>query len=353
MDCLFSVSTLQQLSRKAPLSAHKLQPFVYFFLASLCTGFHALMLVYQLTSLNVAINSFDQSLLTLLVSNQFVEIKGSVFKKFEKDNLFQITCADIVERFQLSLMLLVIAFRIMVELSGTEFDGSILPKSFGWVHTSNMTWTIIFPVTTVLASEVFVDWLKHAFITKFNHIRPSVYERYIDILCRDLSVGSVWNRSSRKSTIVDQAPFVTRRLGLAALPLAIVAVLVSSQALEGALKSGENHHLEWSFSSVLQWSFLLVMVWFCLIFLKVILGIQLVLFATRRSQKMREREVLDSMNDYGRPPVGESLDERNRLNAIKQILSQKSDNVPNQKDGRKTRLRLEEVTRFTMTKKIW
>jgi hypothetical protein len=51
------------------------------------------MLVYQLTSLNVAINSFDQSLLTLLVSNQFVEIKGSVFKKFEKDNLFQITCA--------------------------------------------------------------------------------------------------------------------------------------------------------------------------------------------------------------------------------------------------------------------
>jgi hypothetical protein len=49
-----------------------------------------------------------------------------------------------------------------------------------------------------------------------------------------------------------------------------------------------------------------------LIFLKVILGIQLVLFATRRSQRMKEREVLDSMNDYGRPPVGESIDERVR-----------------------------------------
>lgn len=54
---------------------------------------HTLVLVYQLISLNVAINSFDHALLTLLVSNQFVEIKGSVFKKFEKDNLFQITCA--------------------------------------------------------------------------------------------------------------------------------------------------------------------------------------------------------------------------------------------------------------------
>lgn len=54
---------------------------------------HALVMVYQLISLNVAINSYDHALLTLLMSNQFVEIKGSVFKKFEKDSLFQITCA--------------------------------------------------------------------------------------------------------------------------------------------------------------------------------------------------------------------------------------------------------------------
>ena len=58
-----------------------------------CLVAHSLVMVYQLISLNVAINSYDHALLTLLVSNQFVEIKGSVFKKFEKDNLFQITCA--------------------------------------------------------------------------------------------------------------------------------------------------------------------------------------------------------------------------------------------------------------------
>jgi hypothetical protein len=54
---------------------------------------HALVLFHQAVTLNVAINSDSTSLLTLLVSNQFVELKGSVFKKFEKENLFQIACA--------------------------------------------------------------------------------------------------------------------------------------------------------------------------------------------------------------------------------------------------------------------
>jgi hypothetical protein len=102
-------------------------------------------MIYQLLSLNVAVNSYDHALLSLLVSNQFVEIKGSVFKKFEKDNLFQITCADIVERFTLSLMLLIVAFRNLIELSGSEFDftgGFVLPMSFGWFMGNNVLWTI-------------------------------------------------------------------------------------------------------------------------------------------------------------------------------------------------------------------
>lgn len=54
---------------------------------------HSVVLFYQLITLNVAVNSYSNALLTLLLSNQFVEIKGSVFKKFEKENLFQLTCA--------------------------------------------------------------------------------------------------------------------------------------------------------------------------------------------------------------------------------------------------------------------
>ncbi len=66
------------------------------FIADLLVVAHALVMIYQMISLNVAVNSYDNALLTLLVSNQFVEIKGSVFKKFEKDNLFQITCAGML-----------------------------------------------------------------------------------------------------------------------------------------------------------------------------------------------------------------------------------------------------------------
>jgi hypothetical protein len=38
----------------------------------------------------VAINSSNKALLTIMMSNNFVELKGSVFKKFDKNNLFQV-----------------------------------------------------------------------------------------------------------------------------------------------------------------------------------------------------------------------------------------------------------------------
>ena len=85
------------------------------------------------------------------------------------------------------------------------------------------------PVLTIMLSETLVDWLKHAFITKFNHIRPSVYERYKDVLCRDLASGS--RLSARKHSYVDQSPVVARRLGFSSLPLAVVTILIGTQAV--------------------------------------------------------------------------------------------------------------------------
>jgi hypothetical protein len=52
---------------------------------------------------------------------------------------------DIVERFSLALMLLLVAFRNLIELSGGEFDfseGVVLPTSFGWFRGNNVLWTI-------------------------------------------------------------------------------------------------------------------------------------------------------------------------------------------------------------------
>ena len=51
---------------------------------------HSLLNFVRMVALNVACNSSINSLLTLLISNNFVELKSSVFKKFEPENLFQV-----------------------------------------------------------------------------------------------------------------------------------------------------------------------------------------------------------------------------------------------------------------------
>ena len=48
--------------------------------------------MFQATTLNVAFNSHNEALLAIMMSNNFVELKGSVFKKFAKANLFQMAC---------------------------------------------------------------------------------------------------------------------------------------------------------------------------------------------------------------------------------------------------------------------
>ena len=57
----------------------------------------------------VTINSNESFLYLLLIKNNFTELKTSVFKKVEEQNLFQITCADVVERFKLLLFCILVA----------------------------------------------------------------------------------------------------------------------------------------------------------------------------------------------------------------------------------------------------
>lgn len=198
LECLFAKDTLEP----RPNGRSKIwRPVWLFVLALIYNLIHATSLFYQVITLNVAVNSYSNALLTLLMSNQFVEIKSTVFKKFEKENLFQLTCADVVERFQLWLMLTIIAFRNIIEtggfdlglraVSGTESalppplksSSSILPKSFtvlpDWVGQ------VMGPFLLVLGSEMLVDWIKHAYITKFNNTKPAIYGRFLDILAKD------------------------------------------------------------------------------------------------------------------------------------------------------------------------
>ncbi|CAF3613855.1 unnamed protein product [Fusarium graminearum] len=231
LECLFSTETL---SRNASGRSKVLLPLGMFMLALAYCCLHSIALYYQVITLNVAVNSYSNALLTLLLSNQFVEIKSTVFKRFEKDNLFQLTCADIVERFQLWIMLLIIGMRNVVEVGGlsvpgagseTSFDDSsvplhnpsILPHSFTVLPSWLMSGEVLSPFLIVIGSEMLVDSIKHAYVTKFNNIKPAFYSRILDILCKDYYTNAF------------MTPSLTKRLGLAVIPLSCLFIRASIQ----------------------------------------------------------------------------------------------------------------------------
>ncbi|KAJ9479545.1 Endoplasmic reticulum membrane protein 65 [Pseudozyma hubeiensis] len=360
LDSLFSRSTLaRRKNGKQPY----LRPIGFFCLGLCYVLAHTLVLFYQLVTLNVAINSYDNALLTLLLSNQFVEIKSSVFKKFEKENVFQMTCADIVERFQLTLMLSAIGLRNLIELSGGSLEpsSSPLPASFTVFPSLSLLETVLTPVCIVLASECIVDWLKHAFITKFNHIRPAVYGRFMDVLCRDLVVGGPSTKeNSRKHTFVDQSPIISRRLGFAALPLACLLVRLILQII-GMI--GDTSHIDECIAPVnprisetgwigvvarklgasdinndwvraldlfvrgSAWALTLVIAWAFLVAIKLLLGTNLVSFASHRYATMHERENEENLNARDRAPIGTSKDERSYDKSLGRFIDKPDDDA--------------------------
>ncbi|KAK3291118.1 eukaryotic membrane protein family-domain-containing protein [Chaetomium fimeti] len=229
-ECLFSTETL---SRNSSGRSKVMLPLGMFLLALVYNILHSVILFYQVIALNVAVNSYSNALLTLLLSNQFVEIKSAVFKRFEKDNTFQLACADIVERFQLWIMLIIIGMRNVVEVGGLSVPGagsedsgpssiplhtsSILPASFTILPTWLWSGEVLSPFIVVIGSEMIVDWIKHAYINKFNNIKPTFYARILDILCKDYYTNAF------------VTPSLTRRLGLPLLPLSCLFIRASVQ----------------------------------------------------------------------------------------------------------------------------
>ncbi|SCV03992.1 LAMI_0H12574g1_1 [Lachancea mirantina] len=161
-----------------------IEPFLLQFFALLYLLCHGSVLIYETIALNVAVNAYSNSLWTLLLSMQFAEIKSSVFKRIDKEGLFQIAIADVVERFQMFILLLIIAIRNLVA-SGSTFN-TLVPDSWTFHTTSSLVVGILCgPTVVVIGSEILVDWIKHAYITKFNRIRPQIYDNYLSILSAD------------------------------------------------------------------------------------------------------------------------------------------------------------------------
>ncbi|CAL1612923.1 unnamed protein product [Knipowitschia caucasica] len=210
LDALYWTATEPKARKRDNIGVipHFLMAVVYVFL-------HAILIMVHASTLNVAFNSHNKSLLTIMMSNNFVEIKSNVFKKFGKNNLFQISNSDIKERFTSYILLLIVVLRNLEQMS--------------W--NMGHLWKLIPTVVIVVVSEVAVDIVKHAFITKFNNIRAEVYSEYRASLAFDLL------SSRQKNAHRDYSDSVARRMGFIPLPSAVllIRVVLTSVKVQGAL----------------------------------------------------------------------------------------------------------------------
>ncbi|KAH8381424.1 hypothetical protein KR093_004519 [Drosophila rubida] len=197
IDALFWTATEPKHSKREHFGVltHVLFTLIYVFL-------HSGLIMFQATCLNVAVNSNNKGLLTIMISNNFVELKGSVFKKFDKNNLFQLTCSDVRERFHLSVLLFIVVIQTM--------------KEFDWSITQ---FCVMLPdCIAVLFTEILIDWVKHAFITRFNELPESIYREYTTSLAYDMT------QTRQKHAFSDHSDLVARRMGFIPFPLAVVLI---------------------------------------------------------------------------------------------------------------------------------
>lgn len=214
---------------------------------------HSYILVYQIISLNVAINSYSNALLTLILSNQFAELKSSIFKKFDREGLFQIAIADLSERFQLLFFLMVISIRNFLQLYSPGTTASVTsqflefylkPKS--WISFGALNWLSPFvsswinllagPMFIVIGSELLVDLVKHYYILKFNKIKPEMFAKFLRILSID-HLNNIHSEHSLDDIVL------SRRIGLPMFAMLIVLIKMTAVPFVTKIAATNGTHM--------------------------------------------------------------------------------------------------------------
>ncbi|CAF0897792.1 unnamed protein product [Rotaria sp. Silwood1] len=170
---------------------------------------HAILVLLQAITLNVAFNSQNKMLLIIMLTNNFIELKHSVFKKFDRNNLFQLSCSDCRERFHYVILLFVVCVRNL--------------DQFNW--DMSQFWPLIDFIVVVFVVEFFVDWVKHGFILKFNELSSEVYREYTLSLAHDMV------KTKQDIALSDYTDLLSRRLGFIPLPFACLVFGVLFQTI--------------------------------------------------------------------------------------------------------------------------
>ncbi|TRY51818.1 Tapt1 family [Cryptosporidium tyzzeri] len=151
--------------------------FSKYFLVIIYLIIHCTIHMIRGLALNISLNSSEYTMFLIVITNNFAEIKSTVFKTYHSISLFTVSCSDTIERFQLL------------------YDGCILfirMYSNARLYTDSIFSSVITWVVSVYLVEIIVDWFKHSFLVKFNKINSNCYFSYLDTLIGDilLSRGS-------------------------------------------------------------------------------------------------------------------------------------------------------------------
>jgi hypothetical protein len=169
---------------------------------------HAYMHFWRVMIISVAILTND--IMIVLVTNNFNELKGSVFKKAEPRSVYPIVSSDIVERLYLFLDIGLVLFRM-----ATSPQRSKMPFSEVFIWAGVM-----------VGLEVVTDWLKFLCISKFNQVDNSTFLHYNRIHKDD--VLNCRNSESNPIPPLVQKGFVAashqpvRRMNFMPTPLAVL-----------------------------------------------------------------------------------------------------------------------------------
>jgi len=171
---------------------------------------HALVLLTLAITLNVAVNSHNNALLALLISSNFAEVKGYVFKRMDAAKVGQLACQDAVERVHLAACLAFVAAQ------------AVEPRGRGAAQGLPPPLRAAAPL--ILAAEVLIDLVKHAFMAKFNDIRP---ESYSEVL-RELARRASRVQAHQAHLVLGFVPMAPAALLLRAMPRAAAAAVHAS-----------------------------------------------------------------------------------------------------------------------------
>ncbi|KAG0439211.1 Protein TAPT1 like protein [Dictyocoela muelleri] len=121
----------------------------------ICNILQCLILNFEFILLRISMNKRGD-LFALLISNVFMDLKGTIFKKVNRKSMIDILQNDVEKRFKLLIITIMIIFVNFKEMIGFEWNNILLPL-------------------IVILFKICIDWVKHIFLCRYNDVDLNIY----------------------------------------------------------------------------------------------------------------------------------------------------------------------------------